>query len=153
VPNYCFCLGPREQAQIKLKVGITNTSAAPISIALSRFRLAVSHAFASEWTPKEPAASLEQVQGLTLVPANGDLEWEPFDGSNTFSTHWAAGSLNPGETFLDEGARSGDLVFYVPLGPNQSISLSGLALENEEGAIIAFVPFSSFGAESDPTTF
>ncbi len=153
VPNYCFCLAPRSQAQVKLKVGVTNTSDQAISIRADRFRLAVTHPFASDWSAKDPVAGLSTRDGVTLVPPNSDGASEEFDGGWTFATHWTAEDLAPGSTYLDPAVRQGDLVFYVPLGANQSISMSGLVLVDAVGEPIGYLPFSSFGADTDPNGF
>lgn len=153
VPNACACLGPRNQAQIKVKVGVTNLSPGALDISADRFRLSVTTAFASQWAPFHPLGGLSTIRGATLVPPNADTASEPNDGAYTFATHWTQTSLAPGATYLDSSSYHGDLVFYVPLSENGTIAIAGIALLDRSDAVIAYQPFSSFVAQSDPTKF
>lgn len=155
VSSHCYCTGPRGQAQVKVKVSITNGSTAPISIDLSRFRLVVEHPFAVDWTPVAPAGGLSTVEGRTFIPPNGDGndKAETFDGLTTFVTHWSATELPAGATYHDTAVKQGDLVFYMPLAADGGFSLIGLAMLDDAGGVIAFTPRESFGPYADPNTF
>lgn len=154
VPKYCICYGPRDQAQVKLKVGVTNGSESPIAISADRWRLVVTHDFVTDWTPISPTADKSSREGATLIPPNADNAAEALDGAYTFATHWDASQLDPGGTYLDTAVKRGDLVFYVPVASDQTIALSGLALlaaNSEE--VIGFLPSSEFKAASEPNNF
>jgi hypothetical protein len=145
VTNFCLCLGPRNQAQVKVKLAVDNSSNQSVSIAPNDFRMVVSHGFASAWTPAGSAEPPLTIGGFTFLSANPDGAYESFDGALTFATHWAPTVLDARAKYFEPEAKRGDLVFYVPLGSDQSITVVGIALMGADGqTVLGFAKYESW---------
>lgn len=155
--NYCFCEAPRGQAQIKIKVEISNLSASPIDLSVTpTTRLYLLVPSLEGWDPPpgtaQPITTVLDGEPVSGVPPNPDGYAEPFGSGQTFATHWSAGVLAPGETFIDLRNREGDLVFYVPVR-GESLAILGLAWVEADGTIRGIAPPDAWTGEADPNDF
>lgn len=161
VVNFCFCQGPRNQLQIKLKPRITNLSDRQLGLNATNLRLVVAAPLTGPWTPPRPAGDIIEVTGLQnsdllAIPPNPDRAAERTSGGWTFATHWIDGELAPGETALDSRVKQGDLVFYVPYSESSPPLIYGLGYVETplDGQVLgALLTLDLWKGESDPNNF
>ncbi|MCR6493174.1 hypothetical protein [Cellulomonas sp. P24] len=156
MPIYCLCSGPRGQAQIKLKPAVVNNSNATITINTVDFRLLVDQSNIAEWSGQaDTPPSMTTISGKSyaLFPPNRDSFAERLDGSWTFATHWTPQSVTPGAQYVNWDTKRGDLVVYVPIRPDGSISIVGLAMVDADNKVVAVSAFADWKSKEDPNAF
>lgn len=181
VHNFCLCGGPRDQIMLKMKLEVVNTGSDDIDAGSgldSNIRLIV-QGDADEWSapwgdsseamfqfgldPDDPVvpgqAAGARSNDAWAIATNPDGRAESTEsGGFTFATHWPADlTLSPGEGYLDPDAKSGDLVFYLPLGPSDDLEILGVGIlgpSGPGGSFGGFTPITSWdGENSDPNAF
>ena len=161
VINYCFCGGPRAQAEVKIKPSVTNDSSSTIPLAADNLRLLVPSPLPGPWTPPSAAGDVVEVrvgdQTVLAIPPNPDRAAENLSGGQTFATHWDQTGLSPGASYLDEDNRQGDLVYYVPESSDNTVTVLGLAhvIEENNGdwKVMGFVETRDWSGEENPGDF
>jgi hypothetical protein len=161
VVNFCFCGGPRAQAQVKIKPSVTNDSSDTIPLAADNLRLLVPNPLPAPWTPPSAAGDVVQVrvgdQTVLAIPPNPDRAAEELGGGLSFATHWDQTELSPGDSYLDGNNRQGDLVYYVPESSDNSVTVLGLAhvIQEPNGGwtVMGFIGSHDWVGEADPGDF
>lgn len=139
VVAWCAEEAVRGQAQVKVKVRISNSTDRRVDIRPERFRLLVTQIRARAWTPprigtrsrERPFRTRHRGTAVWAVPANPDGAFDRVPGGGgvgTFATHWKTTELAPRATFRpplsDRG--NGVLVFYVPPTGKRATALEGV---------------------------
>jgi hypothetical protein len=166
VVAWCAAPAVRHQAEVKIKLGVTNISKTVLDISLSRpskWRLLIDRRDLGAWSPPARPRTNDAPIRVTCtgrqvwaIPPNADGAADRVsDTTATFATHWDATTLAPSHTYLRRERYKGDLVFYIPDGPGGTDTLDGLVgiAYVDRGRIVALLPYSEWGLRRDPATF
>lgn len=161
VVNYCFCEGPRGQAQVKVKPRIVNHSGDTVPLRAENLRLLVPKPLPGEWTPPRAAGEIVELSvgdGTVLaIPPNADGAAEQVGEGLTFATHWNQTSLTAGSEYVDRRVKEGDLVYYLPRQEDGSMVIIGLAhvTNTSDGTwqVTGFVDSNDWQGDADPNLF
>ena len=164
VTNFFVCSCEINQAQIKVKVGLKNIGAEPLSIPIQNIRLLTDNFDRALWdpdnpTPNEPSAVTMGDQKFTAIPANANrsFRWVNVDGRQamTWASHWYANTLNPGQPYHIDGASEGHVVFNIPLTNGDHVNISGIGLVADDGnTLLGWSPVKDWpDDQTDPKNF
>lgn len=144
VVGWCAIPGVRRQAQLKVKLRVTNGGHRSLDIRRERFRVLV-RKLHGRWTPPRISSASTSERPIKVsyggrplwaIPANVDGAYDELPdepGIGTFATHWKAQELPARSSFRPPLSNRSDgvLVFYVPVveaGSARIADVVGVAL-------------------------